>query len=84
MKWFEALPKTLAEVRKLVREFRESPFRAAKALIIIAIILVCLITQWSGYEQEVSYGWMIGGVFLLIMVLLIVLRIAFRFGRQET
>ena len=76
MKWFEAFPQSLKELRKLVREFRKSPFRATKALIIFAVIVVCVLTQWSGYTQNVAYGWMIGGLFLLIIILLVVLRIA--------
>ena len=82
MKWFEVVPKTLKELRKLAQEFRKSPFRATKALVIFAIIVACLLTQWSGYIQNVSYGWMIGGLFLIIIILLAVLRMAYRFDRQ--
>ena len=83
MEWFEVIPQSLKELRKLVQEFGKAPFPSTKALVIFAIIVACLITQWSGYIQKVSYGWMIGGLFLVIIILLAVLRIAYRFDRQR-
>ena len=82
MKWFEAIPQSLKELRKLAREFRKSPVTAAKALIIFAIIAVTMITQVSGYRQSVSYVWMIGGLILIIVILFATLRMARSFDRQ--
>ncbi len=83
MKWFEAIPQSLKELRKLAQEFRKSPFRATKALIIFGILVVSVLTQLSGYTQDVSYGWMIGGLFLIVIVLFATLLIAYEFDRQR-
>jgi len=73
----------LEALASLAREFRRSPFRAAKALIILGIIVVCAITQSSGYAQNTAYGWMVGGLFLVVGILLLTLRLAYRFDREE-
>ena len=73
----------LAAVARLAAEFRRAPFRAAKALIILGIVLVCVITQLAGHAQSTAYGWMLGGLFLLIVVLFVTLRLAYRFDREQ-
>ncbi len=86
MKLFDILKDSKELLRwllELVREFRKSPFTAAKALIIFAIIVVAVITQWGGYSLNTGYGWMLGGLVLIVIVLLVTLRLAYRYDCQR-
>lgn len=76
--------KLLKELRGLVREFRKEPFKATKALIIFTIIIITVLTQWSGHTQQVPYAWLIVGLCLLVAVLLAVLFMAYRFDSKMT
>lgn len=71
------------ELVKLMQEFRKSPFRAAKALIIFAVFIVVIVTQWAGYEQSVSYGWMLCGLVLIVLILSKILRMAYKFDLKR-
>ncbi len=77
------IPRILRELRGIIQEFRQSPFRAAKALVILVIVVVCAITQAGGYRQDVGYGWLVGGFILFVVVLLSVLQLAKLFDRAE-
>lgn len=78
------IPKTINELRRWIKEFRISPFKSSKALIILAIFAVSIITQWSGYVSNTAYGWMIFGMVIIFVILIAALKIAYYFDEKES
>lgn len=81
---FEDIPKVIKELRGLIRDFVKKPFPATKALVILAIFVVTIITQVAGYTLKVPYQWLFVGLVIIVIILLITLRMAYRFDQQES
>ena len=73
---FEDITRFIGALVAWVRVFKEDPLKAMKALFILGIFIVTIITQWSGYISKAAYGWMIVGLILIVVILLSTLRLA--------
>lgn len=69
----------LEEVRKFIKEVR----KGIKPAIIAAMIIICLITTWSGYLQGAPYPIFVLGTVIFLVTLIYALKMAAKIDQHR-